>query len=188
MDVHFIWVLLLQTMLQWKCIIHVCIHMCNYRKDGICKIKSWKWNYSQQVPIFTVTNNGISMPVSPPTFTKFFFEWKEAGQRATLSPLSLPAPLTSHMTLLLPENSIPEFPTQRSEFKTEWMSEPPESWGRLILVQESWLHISSQFCVQRHRVGSLKLVVVEAFIPQKWADATSEGFSPPLPRDLCQTY
>lgn len=89
-DVHFIWALLWQTMLQWKCITHVCIHMCNYRKDGICKIKSWKWNYSQQVhafemlcditkllfkqiPIFTVTNNVISMPVSPPTFTKCFF-------------------------------------------------------------------------------------------------------------------
>lgn len=62
--------------------------MCNYRKDGICKIKSWKWNYSQQVHafemlyditkllfkqalIFTVTNNVISMHVSPPTFTKW---------------------------------------------------------------------------------------------------------------------
>lgn len=86
MDVHFIWVLLLQTMLQWKCIIHVCIHMCNYRKDGICKIKSWKWNYSQQVPIFTVTNNGISMPVSPPTFTKFFFFFLN-GKRPAREPL-----------------------------------------------------------------------------------------------------
>lgn len=182
---HFIWVLLLQTMLQWKCIIHVCIHMCNYRKDGICKIKSWKWNYSQQihafemwcditkllfkqVPIFTVTNNVISMPISPPTFTKCFFFFFFNGKRPGREPLLSHCPFLHlwHHTwhyYFLKIPSLNSQPRDQSLKLNECQSHRSPGAG------SSWLKraacTSSQFCVQRHRVGSLKLVMVEAFIP-----------------------